>query len=204
MRRCWSASCSACRACASRASISRSRRWPRSSSSTGLFVRVKWFTNYAPSGSVAVGRARASSAIPIDTPVETYLFVPGLRRGARAGRQEPGARPHRPHVDGDPRHGHRRRDHRHPAAARQALGLRGQLVLSSASPARCGRSCYLGAVGAAGLRHRPLVPDPVHGHHRRARLDPRLRSSAPPSSCCCRSSSTSCRRLARHPDVDRA
>ena len=31
----WSACCSACRACASRASTSRSRRWPRSSSSTG-------------------------------------------------------------------------------------------------------------------------------------------------------------------------
>ena len=38
------------------------------------FARVKWFTNYAPSGSVAVGQLELFG-IPIDTPGKTYLFV---------------------------------------------------------------------------------------------------------------------------------
>src|SRR5499427_1902819 len=38
------------------------------------FARVKWFTNYAPSGSVAVGRIELFG-IPIDTPRRTYIFV---------------------------------------------------------------------------------------------------------------------------------
>ncbi len=38
------------------------------------FARVKWFTNYAPSGSVAVGRIELFG-IPIDTPEKKYLLV---------------------------------------------------------------------------------------------------------------------------------
>jgi len=38
------------------------------------FARVKWFTNYAPSGSVAVSRIELFG-IPIDTPGRTYIFV---------------------------------------------------------------------------------------------------------------------------------
>ena len=38
------------------------------------FARIKWFTNYAPSGSVAVGRIEVFG-IPIDTPMRKYLFV---------------------------------------------------------------------------------------------------------------------------------
>src|SRR5438874_2064950 len=38
------------------------------------FARVKWFTNYAPSGSVAVGRIELFG-FPIDTPGKTYIFV---------------------------------------------------------------------------------------------------------------------------------
>jgi branched-chain amino acid transport system permease protein len=38
------------------------------------FARVKWFTNYAPSGSVAVGRLELFG-IPIDTPGRHYLLV---------------------------------------------------------------------------------------------------------------------------------
>jgi len=38
------------------------------------FARVKWFTNYAPSGSVAVGRIELFG-FPIDTPAKTYIFV---------------------------------------------------------------------------------------------------------------------------------
>src|SRR5262249_34273259 len=38
------------------------------------FARVKWFTNYAPSGSVAVSRVDLFG-VPIDTPGRTYIFV---------------------------------------------------------------------------------------------------------------------------------
>src|SRR5258707_4944386 len=38
------------------------------------FARVKWFTNYAPSGSVAVGRIELFG-VPIDTPGTTYNFL---------------------------------------------------------------------------------------------------------------------------------
>src|SRR5712664_1701728 len=38
------------------------------------FARVKWFTNYTPSGSVAVGRLDFFG-IPIDTPARRYLLV---------------------------------------------------------------------------------------------------------------------------------
>ncbi|MFL6798598.1 MAG: branched-chain amino acid ABC transporter permease [Xanthobacteraceae bacterium] len=39
-----------------------------------VFARVKWFTAYSPSGSVAVGRIDLFG-YPIDTPLKTYLFV---------------------------------------------------------------------------------------------------------------------------------
>jgi branched-chain amino acid transport system permease protein len=38
------------------------------------FARVKWFTNYAPSGSVAVGQLELFG-FPIDTPARRYLLV---------------------------------------------------------------------------------------------------------------------------------
>jgi branched-chain amino acid transport system permease protein len=38
------------------------------------FARIKWFTNYAPSGSVAVGRLELFG-IPIESPERKYLFV---------------------------------------------------------------------------------------------------------------------------------
>jgi branched-chain amino acid transport system permease protein len=38
------------------------------------FARVKWFTNYAPSGSVAVANLDVFG-IPLDTPMKKYLFV---------------------------------------------------------------------------------------------------------------------------------
>jgi branched-chain amino acid transport system permease protein len=41
------------------------------------FARVKWFTNYAPSGSVAVGRVDLFG-IPIDSPLKRYLLVLAL------------------------------------------------------------------------------------------------------------------------------
>ena len=41
------------------------------------FARVKWFTNYAPSGSVAVGKIELFG-FPIETPMQKYLFVLAL------------------------------------------------------------------------------------------------------------------------------
>ncbi len=38
------------------------------------FARIKWFTNYAPSGSVAVSKVELFG-IPIDTPGRIYIFV---------------------------------------------------------------------------------------------------------------------------------
>ena len=38
------------------------------------FARIKWFTNYAPSGSVAVGKIELFG-FPIETPMQKYLFV---------------------------------------------------------------------------------------------------------------------------------
>src|SRR6266404_4860990 len=38
------------------------------------FARVKWLTNYSPSGSVAVGETQIFG-VPIDTPAKTYIFV---------------------------------------------------------------------------------------------------------------------------------
>ncbi|HYD06736.1 MAG TPA: branched-chain amino acid ABC transporter permease [Reyranella sp.] len=42
-----------------------------------LFARVKWLTNYTPSGSVAVGDTQVFGW-KIDTPVERYLFILGM------------------------------------------------------------------------------------------------------------------------------
>jgi branched-chain amino acid transport system permease protein len=38
------------------------------------FARVKWFTNYAPSGSVAIGRIELFG-VPIDTPGKKYILI---------------------------------------------------------------------------------------------------------------------------------
>ena len=111
-----------------------------------VFARIKWFTNYAPSGSVAVGRDRRCSAIRSTRRRKNTCFVlaivvvlalaaKNLVRG-RIGRTWMAIR------DMDvaaevigirPLHA-------------KLLGLRGQLVLLSASPARCGRFLHLGTV----------------------------------------------------------
>ena len=56
--------CSGCRRCASRASISRSRRSPRSSSCQWCFVRVPWLYNYNVSGAIEVP-TRTLFGVPI-------------------------------------------------------------------------------------------------------------------------------------------
>ena len=127
-----SARCSACRRCASRASISRSRRSRRSSSCQWCFIRIPWLYNYNISGAIEVP-TRTLFGIPITgpnaTPMTRYLVVLCDRRADDLDRLESRARPHRPHVDGGARHGHRGRADRHPAAA-----------APSCSPSRCRRS----------------------------------------------------------------
>ena len=103
------------------------------------FLRIKWFTNNSSSGSVGVGGLQAFG-LPIETPVQKYLFCLVFVAVFGDHREEPGARPHRPGVDGDPRHGRCRRRDRHPPGLRQADRLRGHRASSSASPARCGAS----------------------------------------------------------------
>ena len=111
-----SACCSASRACASGGSTWRWRRWPRSSSSTGSFNRVNWVTNDSSSGSVSVPALQLFGSA-FETPAQKYLLCLTLRRRVRAAGQEPGARRHRPRMDGDARHGRGGRGDRHPAGA---------------------------------------------------------------------------------------
>ena len=90
------------------------------------------------------------------------------RRGDDLARFEPGSRPHRPHVDGGARHGHRRRADGHPAAADQAARLRGVVVLLRR------RRCAAGVPLVRQRRGRGASTStrasyPVHGDHRRAR-----------------------------------
>ncbi len=175
-RRRGRACCSASRACASRASISRWRRWPRSSSSIWLFDRVPWFTNYAPSGvisapprSIGILRLRR-----VDTPVGEVpascwrswcvlaLVAKNLVRG-HIGRAWMAMR------DMDvaaevigirPLHA-------------KLTGLRRQLVLLRRRRRAVGVRLPR-RVGAAGLRPRPLASTPVHDHHRRPGQHPGL------------------------------
>ena len=134
-----------------------------------------WFTNYTPSGSVNAPPLELFGFDLRHARPRSYLFCLAFAVRARARRQEPRARPHRPRVDGDPRHGHRRRDHRHRPAARQAHRLRRQLVHDRRAGALWA-FVYLGSWEPRGLLDRPLVPAAVHGHHRRAGLDPGQRS----------------------------
>ena len=156
------------------------------------FARVKWFTNYAPSGSVAVGRIELFG-FPIDTPGKTYIFVlaimvvltlaaKNLVRG-RIGRMWMAMR------DMD--------------IAAEIIGIR---PLHAKLSAFAVSSFYIGVagalwalpaarlLGAAGVRRQPLVPGAVHDHHRRARHHPRLVSRRRLHRAAFRSFSTSCRR----------
>src|SRR6516225_11577526 len=81
--------------------------------------------------------------------------------------------PPRAVVDGDPRHGHRRRDHRHPAVAVQASRLCHQLVLLRHRRSDLGVHLYRSG-RCQRLRDRAFVRRPVHDHHRRPRQHSRL------------------------------
>ena len=73
-----SVSCSACRRCGSRASTSRSRRWPRSSSWTGASTASRWLYNYNASGAIEVPTRTAFGIVltgPAATPLARYYAV---------------------------------------------------------------------------------------------------------------------------------
>ena len=130
-----------------------------------LFARVKWFTNYSSSGSVSTAPIEMFGWT-IDSPVDKYLFVLSIAIVLTLAAKNL-VRGHIGRVlDGNARHGCRRRSDRHPAADRQAFGLCGQLVLR-----RRGR-CTLGVcpprrVGAVGVQYQPFTEPVVHDHHRR-------------------------------------
>ena len=137
-----------------------------------LFIRVKWFTNYTPSGSVTAPELNFFGLL-VNTPIERYLLcllfvtvfalmAKNLVRG-NLGRQWMAIR------DMD--------------IAAELMGIRplyAKLTAFAMSSFIVGVAgalwafIYLGAWEPLGLQHRPLVPAAVHGHHRRARLDPRL------------------------------
>ena len=165
------------------------------------FARVKWFTNYSPFG---LGRGRPDRGVRYPdrhARRRTYILVlaivvvlalaaKNLVRG-RIGRMWMAMR------DMD-------------IAAEiigirpllcQALRLRGVLVLYRRRRRAVGVPAAR-LVGAARLRHQPLVPGAVHDHHRRARHPPglvprrRLHRAAPDLS-------QPVAVLARNPDLDR-
>ena len=134
------------------------------------FLRVPWFTNDSTSGSVSVAglsvfgfaieyAGAASTCSASRSSCVFALLAKNLVRGR-----------HRPRMDGDPRHGRRRRGDRHPAGVRQAHGVRRQLVHRRRRRRAVGLRLPR-LVGAGGVLDRPLVPAAVHGHHRRPRLD---------------------------------
>ena len=96
------------------------------------FIRIPWLYNYNISGAIEVPQrdaVRHHRHRAARDRGDALLHRARHRRGDDLARLQPGARPHRPHVDGGARHGHRRRAHGHPPAADQAPGLRGVLVL---------------------------------------------------------------------------
>ena len=53
-----------------------------------VFLRVSWFTNYAPSGSVNAPTLNFFGLV-LDTPIERYLLCADLRNGVRGSGEEP-------------------------------------------------------------------------------------------------------------------
>ncbi len=137
-----------------------------------VFIRVKWFTNYAPSGSVSAPELDFFGLV-VNSSIERYLLclvfvvvfallAKNLVRG-NLGRQWMAIR------DMD--------------IAAELMGIRPfyakltAFAVSSFIVGVAGRPVGVRLprrLGAAGVRHQPLAAAPVHGDHRRAWLDPRL------------------------------
>ena len=105
-----------------------------------LFNKVPWFYNYSASGQItAPERTVFGIAVtgPEAPPSGHLSLLPGVRRSSSLGPRgimTRGALGRR--MDGDPRHGHRGRDHRREPDEGEAFGLRRLARSSSASPAR--------------------------------------------------------------------
>ena len=126
-----------------------------------------WFKNYDPAG-VITAQPIVMFGHNFATPREKYLVVLAIVAVLALAGQEHGARQHRARLDGGARHGRRGRSDGLFAAAHQAAGVCDQLVLLRRRR-RAVRVRLSPDRGAVGLRHRSVVPDPVHGHHRRPR-----------------------------------
>ena len=94
-----SASCSACRRCGSRDSISWWRRWRRSSSSTGASTGSAGSTTTTPAVPSRCRRGgvrRRAVTGPTATPLARYYALLAHRRAADLARLQPRPRPDRP------------------------------------------------------------------------------------------------------------
>ena len=126
-----SASCSACRPCGSRASISSVATLAAQFFLDWCFNRIAWLYNYNASGAIEVPTRTGSGIVltgPTATPLARYYAVLLIVAADDLGRLQPRARADRPGLDDGARHGHRRRAHGRAPAAHQAPGLR-RLVL---------------------------------------------------------------------------
>ena len=143
-----------------------------------FFVRLG--ADSASAGSRTTARSGVITAQKIeilgyafDTPVAKYLLTLAIVAVLALAGEEPGAQRDRPRVDGGARHGRRGGGHRHPADAHQAARVRDQLVLLRRRR-RAVRVLLPRHRGARGVQPRPVVPDPVHDHHRRRGQHPRV------------------------------
>jgi len=152
----------------SRASIWRLQRSQHSSSSTGCYLRVPWFTNYAPSGSVNAPGTEFFFGLIVRTPNRALSAVPDLRdRVSRFWRRNL--------VRGNL--GRQWMAIRDMDIAAELIGIRPtlrkaqrlsrSLHLSSAWAGALWAFVYLGSWGAARLLDRPFAAASIHGDHRR-------------------------------------
>ena len=131
-------------------------------------TKIPYLTNYSSSGVVTVQKMQILG-YSFETPNSKYLLVLAIVAVPGAAGEEHDPLERGPLLDGGARHGRGGRSDRLSAPAHQAARLCRQLVLLR----RGGRPvcvCLPGHGGAGGLQPRPVVPHPLHDHHRRRRL----------------------------------
>ena len=143
-----------------------------------LFNKWAWAYNYSASGQITAP-TRTVFGIEVTGPIDleswaTYLFclvfVVGLAWIARNLTRGPD----RALVDGDPRHGHRRRNYWREPAAHQVIRLCGFILFHRHRRGVVFRRVPRRGGSGRGLWNSKVLPDPLHDHHRRAWLDLRL------------------------------
>ena len=206
-RCCWAACCSTAWACCSASQPA--HQGPGLAVATlaaqffvdWAFLRVKWFTNNSASGSVSVADLSVLG-LPIETPAQKYLFCLAFADRLRARLAKNLVRSH---------------------IGREWMAIRDMDVAAAvigirpvyAKLAFAVSSFIVGVAGALwasstwvpGNRRRfdrPLVPAPVHDHHRRAGARSRQLLLARPSSSSCRSSWTPARGSAARSNIGTA